>query len=534
MARIKTYPKDNLITGKEKVIGTDVDGTTLNYELDEIKDWIGDVDPLDPVDPVTTPLDNFALGGVSWTGEGLIYDVWVWKFAINGILYEQLITGKVTLSDGDDTNDRFDRFVINALEATDPITLYVGKVEGEPSADPLLPNLDTLTQAEISFRLTTANEIVDDTTDVEMVYDENNEWANTKLPTNGNLNYTTDPYQGSVCFNVPSSLNGVVGWKNNTMISFNTDSSMVFSLRSSLRRSSRVSVKLVNSVTGAYWTKTLRAVDLSPNGGYIDLVQWQLLQIPFSEFQASSYATEFDTVEITLIKVDDLSLDVIQFQEGIPQPSGTPTKWVDLLDTDNSYTGKAGYKSVVNPTESGMTLIEDTGDFIGGSITNNQIAVGAATPNEIEGDDNFIFDGSGVVILDGSDSIEIYPTLVQIDDITNDGRGVLDGTRVEIRNTAGTVKGELSSSNLSFFKDTFTVNIQPAITPIQNTTLILPDEAGIFALELKGYTVATLPSGTVGDTAYVTDALAPTYLGVVGSGGSVTCKVFFDGSNWIT
>jgi hypothetical protein len=53
-------------------------------------------------------------------------------------------------------------------------------------------------------------------------------------------------------------------------------------------------------------------------------------------------------------------------------------------------------------------------------------------------------------------------------------------------------------------------------------------------LKLAQYTVATLPTGTQGDEAYVTDALTPTYLGVVVGGGAVVCKVFHNGTNWIT
>ena len=49
-----------------------------------------------------------------------------------------------------------------------------------------------------------------------------------------------------------------------------------------------------------------------------------------------------------------------------------------------------------------------------------------------------------------------------------------------------------------------------------------------------GFTVATLPTGVIGMRAYVTDALTPTYLGVVVGGGAVTCPVFFNGTNWIT
>ena len=49
----------------------------------------------------------------------------------------------------------------------------------------------------------------------------------------------------------------------------------------------------------------------------------------------------------------------------------------------------------------------------------------------------------------------------------------------------------------------------------------------------SGYTVATLPAGTVGDRAYVTDALAPAYGVAVAGGGAVTVPVFYNGAAWI-
>jgi hypothetical protein len=59
---------------------------------------------------------------------------------------------------------------------------------------------------------------------------------------------------------------------------------------------------------------------------------------------------------------------------------------------------------------------------------------------------------------------------------------------------------------------------------------------GVFSgpVTLPGYTVATLPAGTVGMTAYVTDATAPTYLGALTGGGAVVCPVFYNGSAWIS
>lgn len=53
-------------------------------------------------------------------------------------------------------------------------------------------------------------------------------------------------------------------------------------------------------------------------------------------------------------------------------------------------------------------------------------------------------------------------------------------------------------------------------------------------VKLRNYTVSTLPTGQQGDTAYVTDATAPTYLGTLTGGGSVKCPVFYNGSAWVS
>ena len=50
---------------------------------------------------------------------------------------------------------------------------------------------------------------------------------------------------------------------------------------------------------------------------------------------------------------------------------------------------------------------------------------------------------------------------------------------------------------------------------------------------LKGYTVATLPAGTQGDTAFVTDALAPAFLAAVVGGGAIVTTVFYNGAAWV-
>ena len=65
----------------------------------------------------------------------------------------------------------------------------------------------------------------------------------------------------------------------------------------------------------------------------------------------------------------------------------------------------------------------------------------------------------------------------------------------------------------------------------QKTTTVL---IGGNKVELGVYTVAALPSGFQGDTAIVTDATTPTYLGTLTGGGAVVTPVFYNGTNWVS
>jgi hypothetical protein len=69
---------------------------------------------------------------------------------------------------------------------------------------------------------------------------------------------------------------------------------------------------------------------------------------------------------------------------------------------------------------------------------------------------------------------------------------------------------------------------------VGNFTQTFQAVTGTVALKDVGYTVATLPAGTVGDRAYVTDATGPTYLGTLTGGGAVTCPVFYNGAAWVS
>jgi len=49
----------------------------------------------------------------------------------------------------------------------------------------------------------------------------------------------------------------------------------------------------------------------------------------------------------------------------------------------------------------------------------------------------------------------------------------------------------------------------------------------------SGFTVSALPTGVVGQRAYVTDALSPTFGANVAAGGSVVIPVFRNATTWI-
>jgi len=69
------------------------------------------------------------------------------------------------------------------------------------------------------------------------------------------------------------------------------------------------------------------------------------------------------------------------------------------------------------------------------------------------------------------------------------------------------------------------------------TRMQLDSSAGNLTLtgtvKTGGYLVASLPTGVTGATAYVTNALSPTFGATVVGGGAVTVPVFYNGSNWI-
>jgi hypothetical protein len=134
-------------------------------------------------------------------------------------------------------------------------------------------------------------------------------------------------------------------------------------------------------------------------------------------------------------------------------------------------------------------------------------------------------------------------------------RATSDGTVVEFRKDSGlsgtisvtanttTYNTSASSGIIGVDANTVAINTNSAerarIDSSGNLLVGLTSATGVAKLQVSGairttgFTVATLPAGTVGMRTYVTDALAPSFGVTVSGGGAVTIPVFHNGTNWI-
>lgn len=131
-------------------------------------------------------------GTAAYSGVGLTYDVSTLVYTIQGTLYTSAPTS-VTLAAADLTFDRIDVIYVDDL-------MNVGVLTGTPSASPVKPQVDNLTQVEVTFITVPAGATSPGTT-VELVYNENvgtgsGEW-NATATASVLLNSTADPYNGT-------------------------------------------------------------------------------------------------------------------------------------------------------------------------------------------------------------------------------------------------------------------------------------------------------------------------------------------------
>ena len=289
------------------------------------------VDNLGFVAVTSTVVGNAVLeGGIIPLG-GLSYYVWAERFIVNNIVYNISVNDTLTLSDGDATHPRFDNFVVTIDNSVDPTTAIVEILEGTPAASPVLDTLDLITQAQISFRLVAQSETTDPTFTEDLIYDENlgepTEWDNTFLQAGGDLDDTTDPYDGTKNLLMPTGVSNVVKWKKATTVPFVNDDLLNFAFQVpntlGTGRNPRIQIKLIDSTSSQYWIKTISGNIIKQS-----FQAWRVFSYKLSEFAgATEPATPiYDTIEFTFINTPAIKLDWVNLQGNVTTTTGTQIK----------------------------------------------------------------------------------------------------------------------------------------------------------------------------------------------------------------
>ncbi len=202
------------------------------------------------------------------------------------------------------------------------------------------------------------------------------------------------------------------------------------------------------------------------------------------------------------------------------EPWGPATTGAMFMEFANSFDpSRFGLLRLVQTKSTGGIFclrheIRENGDFFWFNQTANSDGARATLMSLINSNGNFFVKG---VISSGSTPTTLTDSAGKVLSAALNTVGVAQGGTGAVTLT-GLVKGNGASAMTAAVAGTD--YLAPSVTP-----------SG--PVRLKAYTVATLPAGTQGDTAFVTDALAPTFLTAVVGGGSVVTKVFYDGTNWV-
>jgi hypothetical protein len=203
---------------------------------------------------------------------------------------------------------------------------------------------------------------------------------------------------------------------------------------------------------------------------------------------------------------------------GIKSATNTGTTQVNGILLTNNATGGNGQSLIINNNQSGV------GQYVSNSssgkglyiVTTGSAGTGLAVDvAHATGKGIYMNNGLAGVGIDGLN--QSSGKWMFIDNMST-GQGIVINNRTEASGKA--IQYTKNSVEKMYLNDTGDIFAQKIISND--------------VVRLKNYTVATLPAGTQGDTAYVTDATAPTYLGTLTGGGSVVCPVFYNGTTWVS
>jgi hypothetical protein len=435
-------------------------------------------------------------GAVTNRTGSLVFEVFASIFIIDNNQYSQLVSGTVTLATGNATNPRIDLFVVQAT-AGDPRVFSIEIIEGTPAASPVKPTIDPLTQAEITFATIPALATTIAAVTTESVYDEDTgeptEWDSTTVPVGTDMASTVLPKVGTVSILLPAYSTEVLEFTKLTAFDYNAEANLVFYMKivSGLTPRAKLQFKLKNGSDFYLFTKAING--LYNYGFSISNADWQLVTIPLGEFTASSRTiTSYDELEITFGNTPIIGLDWIGVQQGIntnPDIVGNfPSAYFEF-DSDNKE-----IKAFTDGLQ--RMVIADDG----------KVGIGTATPNR----DLVIYNavGSTFALTEASSA----GTFTQI------------AAQFSLRTTSLELVLQVSSGGTLN-----ALSMTRALTELDFGTFKAP------VIRTTVYTVATLPTGTIGERAFVSDSNQTLAAGIgllVVGGGANPVPVYYSGSNW--
>lgn len=275
---------------------------------------------------------------------GLTYKFSAKGFIINGVLYEDAVSKEITLSDGNATNPRYDVIAIRLTESlTTQPTFDIVVLEGTPAVSPIKLVVNSLVEAEFTFRRIGANQVTELNVTTEKVFGENTgqatEWTNLFLIAGGLLADPTDPSTGTTSFTAPAAalavgLDNRVSWIDDVKTPFNPEDLLLFDLQTDANWgvNSSIQIKLIDSAdTTKFFTINLTPSVIGGFGFDTTVFEYQQVEIPFFNLIPNSVITQYDTIEFGFVNVPQTRLDEIYIQGGLSQAPDPELRLLDRL-----------------------------------------------------------------------------------------------------------------------------------------------------------------------------------------------------------
>jgi hypothetical protein len=335
--------------------------------------------------PLTTSSGTQLLtGGASWSGTGMVFDVTVLTYQINGVNYTSSATS-VTLSVGDPSDPRFDAIVVDEFGV-------VTVIPGVPSSNPITPTIPG-DQVLVQYVLVNAGAITPAITD-QWVYRESQagDWVGSIIggapaPTAVWNSPTPAPFAGTACL-----LASYSAYSNSRYIRLQAPSPISRSTYVGLSLRVYLPVNFATLDGGAGRRPFIQlkgGPSLTPLGiRYLDqhglnptlVGVWQQVTIPTALFTANVAITDIRAVELFLVKNTttpntyvNIAYDNIVFQSGFGTTSSIPT--IDILD-NSTVVGATSKLNFIDGPGTDLTIANDT--------LNNEIDVTIAANGQLQ------------------------------------------------------------------------------------------------------------------------------------------------------